>query len=284
MTQPALKNILVLDGEKASESMGALGLIRQDPNDRQSTNAFADSCDPLARKHSLTHRERIHPLQRGRGNRWTGEDPPAHESVRQLNEEEAQDGPEELAARAIIRHPALRTIDGMQLYCFRDRYPYREGQEDADPNAQDPNHLEYWVRRMEEQFETGEKLDAVIIPSTVGPLKESLIRPFIAKVKERWPDVRIIQNDARRMPADPLADLYLVKAIPNAVSDNVRNFLHVPPLPQRIAEDARNLNDEANRLRELARGRKVEDLPQWLKRPGDPGYVPPGGSGKRDRS
>lgn len=283
MTEPALKNVLVLDGADATEIIGTLSLILQHPSDHASHNPYADSCEPIARKHRLSHRERIRPLQRSPRKDWDGIDVPSYKSTRQLSEEEAADGPEELAERAIIRHPALRTRDNIQLYCFRDRYPYAQGQEDADPTAQDPNHLDYWLRRMEEQFKPGEQLDAVIIPSVKGPLKESLLRPFITKVREQWPQALIIQNAATRMPSNPLSDHYFVGLKAGAFGDEMRTLLDVPLLSKPTREDVANLAAEQRRESLLARGYTPDKLPAALKRKGDPGYKPPGDGGTPGR-
>lgn len=176
-------------------------------------------------------------------------------------ENSSADSRERIGRRAVIRHPALRTRDGMQLYCFRRAEPYEPGQEEADPNKRDPNHLNYWMPKLKEQ------LDAIIIPSGIGPLQYHKLELFLERMKKAHPQLQVIQLSASPLPEHALVDHTLIGVPPSEIGDTIRGFLGVPALPketfaQRTAENRRN-----DRFR-----------PKWMdNQDATPGYEPPGG-------
>lgn len=237
----ATKHILFLDDAHASEAMAAMTLVQRLP-DALEANAESDSCAPLKR---VPDRKRMHkPLDHAGHKDWDGIDPVYDEDARQYDSVEATEGPEEAARRAIIRHPALVTVDGIQLYCFRRRLPYGPGAEEVDPHAQDPNHLEYWMRRLDEQLERSETLDAIVIPSPLGPNEAPRLEPLLARAKAAYPAVKILQLAP---PATPLPSISpLVNAVVTApkreLGEAIRQAMGVPALPPRnlLQEDAAN--------------------------------------------
>lgn len=270
------KHILVLDGKGAAETIAALALRKQHADDREA-NPHADSCEPSRRVHDP--KKQFKPLDHAGHKDWDGIDPVYDEDMRQYDEEEEHIGPEELARRAIIQHPALATIDGMQAYRFHGRYPYAPGKEAADPHAQDPNHLEYWLRRIQEELGAGEKLDAIVIPSRVGPLDPTLLQPLLTRAKAANPELKVILVQERASPDGanpPLVDAVISRARLRDLGGIVREQIGMPQLPPPDPDLMRNLNLEANRERALAMRRyTVDTLPPWLSRKGDPNYQPP---------
>lgn len=241
----AAKQILVIDGAGATAALAAMRLVNRAP-DAEEIYAEADSCAPLKR---VPDGRRYKPLDHAGNKHWNDTDPDYSDDTRQYDAEEEQIGPDELARRAIIRHPALVTVEGMQLYCFRRRLPYGPGAEEKDPHAQDPNHLEYWMRRLEENLSGGEKLDAIIIPSRLGPLQYEKLEPVLHHAKEHWPELQVIQRGERAMASPegmPLIDHVVERNGKVPSGDAIRTILGVPPLAQHDPQ-AGYYADQANR-------------------------------------
>lgn len=252
----AAKHILFIDGTHASEAMAAMTLRQRLP-DALEAPAEVDSCAPLKR---LPDRRRMHkPLDHAGKKDWDGIDPVYDEDARQYSAEEEIEGPDEAARRAIVRHSALVTVDGLQLYCFRHRQPYGPGAEKADPQAQDPNHLEYWMRRLGEQLAHGEALDAIVIPAPSDLKDYHALKPLVTRAKADYPDLKIIlmqEHDFRAAPPPEWADAVLSRTRIRDAGDIVRQMLDIPELPKRnlLREDADNranmkkVGDEQYRL------------------------------------
>ncbi len=178
------KHVLVLDCPQASGFLGQQGLSPQHGGQDAETNPEADSCAPTMRPRTLRDIQ----LDETNPDRWDG--------ISDLgwgwNKVESLT-PDELLHQASIRNPALSSRDGIQFYCFRGRQPYNVADQNVDPDGIDPNHLEYWMRRLDEKLTRSEKLDAIVIPScdhrTMSYLR---LKPFLEKMKAKWPDVQVL--------------------------------------------------------------------------------------------
>jgi hypothetical protein len=196
MSKP-IKQVLVLDFQHQADGFMAAQRLQKDH----------DGTDHAAHPDADSRQQgQVRPIQ-WRGNK---SDPGAEAPTKLV--------PGELEQQAIIRHPALLTEDEtIQFYCFRNvlPYPHRDAGEAAKEGG--PNYLNYWVRRMEDQFKSGEKLDAIVVPTGLPAAIAEQVESFLIEIQNRWRDIKIIRTEPHRADS----------------ANSFRSQIGLEPLPER---------------------------------------------------
>lgn len=233
----AIADIVVADGENAAEVIEALGLRKQHPH-QSSGNPHADSRERIGKRPGS--RYRYDPLRHTGGKHFDGIDTPSpDDDVPQFTPEEEQQGPDDSPSRAIVAHPALRTRDNIQIHRAHQRFMYDTNAAEADPDSEDPNHLEYWMQRPDKP------LHALILPSAIGPLAYGKIERGLERLKAAQPGIVIIQVSKYPITtSQPLVDVQLVNPTAEQISEGVRDAIKVPRLSRQTAQDRFNRSVE----------------------------------------
>lgn len=157
--------------------------------------------------------------------------------------------PDSKTGRAQLRQPALMTRDGMQLYCFRQRFPYDDAHADGTPKDKagfDPNHLNYWVWRLEDQLaKTRETLDAIILPARMSPEAYRHIVPLLQHAKAVNPALKVITVQERVSvdAANPtMIDTVISAARMKDFGSIVREQVGMPELPEELPPSTKHAN------------------------------------------